>query len=161
MLVAWLPDATSHTQATPQVPVTNISDNVKTVEKKTSVGAKQGNILTFLKPAQAKPEKKGKGKAGHLRDQPEKTATKRSAENAELTLDDKEQVAPKKPASKRKFLQQWQEEFTWVVFDKDDNKMTCKICTLGRQDGICIRLPHVQEGDLAEAQCWWRSSSCP
>ena len=128
MLVAWLPDATSHTQATPQVPVTNISDNVKTVEKKTSVGAKQGNILTFLKPAQAKPEKKGKGKAGHLCDQPEKTATKRSAENAELTLDDKEQVAPKKPASKRKFLQQWQEEFTWVVFDKDDNKMTCKIC---------------------------------
>ena len=128
VLVAWLPDATSHTQATPQVPVTNISDNVKTVEKKTSVGAKQGNILTFLKPAQAKPEKKGKGKAGHLRDQPEKTATKRSAENAELTLDDKEQVAPKKPASKRKFLQQWQGEFTWVVFDKDDNKMTCKIC---------------------------------
>ena len=128
VLVAWLPDATSHTQPTPQVPVTNISDNVKTVEKKTSVGAKQGNILTFLKPAQAKPEKKGKGKAGHLHDQPEKTATKRRAENAELTLDDKEQVAPKKPASKRKFLQQWQEEFTWVVFDKDDNKMTCKIC---------------------------------
>lgn len=89
---------------------------------------KQGNILSFLKPAQAKPEKKGKGKADYLRNQPEKTATKRSAENAELTLDDREQVMLKKPASKRKFFPQWQEEFTWVVFNKDDNKMTCKIC---------------------------------
>ena len=78
---------------------------------------KQGNILSFLKPAQAKPEKKGKGKADYLRNQPEKTATKRSAENAELTLDDREQVMPKKPASKRKFFPQWQEEFTWVVFN--------------------------------------------
>ena len=128
VLVAWLSDATSHTQATPQVPVTNISANVKSVEKKTSVGAEQWNILTFLRPAQAKPEKKGKGKADYLRNQQEKTATKRSAENAELTLDDREQVTLKKPASKRKFVPQWREEFTWVVFDIDDNKMTCKIC---------------------------------
>ena len=101
---------------------------MKSVEKKTSVGAKQGNILTFLRLAQAKPEKKGKGKADYLLNQPERTATKRSAENAELTLDDREQVTLKKPASKRKFVLQWREEFTWVVFDKDDNKMTCKIC---------------------------------
>ncbi|CAH3177106.1 unnamed protein product, partial [Porites evermanni] len=80
VLVAWRSDATSHTQATPQVPVSNISANVKSVEKKTSVRAKQGNILTFLKPAQAKPEKKGKGKADYLRNQPENTAAKRSAE---------------------------------------------------------------------------------
>lgn len=107
VLVAWRSDATSHTQATPQVPVSNISANVKSVEKKTSVRAKQGNILTFLKPAQAKPEKKGKGKADYLRNQPENTAAKRSAENAELTLDDREQVTLKKPASKRKFFLQW------------------------------------------------------
>ena len=45
----------------------------------------------------------------------------------------------KKPASKCKFLSQWQEEFTRVVFDKDHNIMTCK---------ICIRLPYVQEETL-------------
>ena len=128
VLVAWPSDATSHTQVTPQVPVTNISANVKSVEKKTSVGAKQGNISTFLTPAQAKPEKKGKGKADYFRNQPEKTATKRSAENAELTLDERKQVTLKKPASKHKFFPQWQEEFTRVVFDKDDDKTTCKIC---------------------------------
>ena len=119
VLVAWLSDATSHTQASTQVPVTNISANVTSVEKKTSVRAKQGNILTFLKPAQAKPGKKEKGKADYLHYQPEKTATKRSAE---LKLDDREQVTLKKPASKREFLPQWQEEFTWVV----STKMTSK-----------------------------------
>ena len=92
------------------------------------IPSKTGKSLTFLKPAQAKLEKKGKGKADYLRNQPEKIATKRSAENAELTLHDREQVTLKKPASKCKFFPQWQEEFTWVVFDKDDNKMTCKIC---------------------------------
>lgn len=43
-LVAWPSDATSHTQATPQVPVTNISANVKSVEKKTS---KTGKYFIF------------------------------------------------------------------------------------------------------------------
>lgn len=50
---------------------------------------------------------------------------KRSAENEELN----EGIAKKsKSAPKCKFLPQWKVEFPWVVFQEDQNVMTCKIC---------------------------------
>lgn len=45
-----------------------------------------------------------------------------------MGLDDRKEVTQGKPFTNRKILRQWQEQFNWVVYHKDENKMTCKTC---------------------------------
>ena len=78
-------------------------------------GPKQGSILSFFKGFS------GPSKA--------KTAEKRSATRAGLDEGKKPPPGPgQTSAVKRKFLPHWKEEFPWVVYHGDQNKMTCEIC---------------------------------
>ena len=86
-------------------------------------GSKQGSILSFFKSFPGAPKLKG---TENLTDQSRsKTAEKRTAKRAELG---EGQQPPPKSAVKRKFLPHWKEEFPWVVYHEDQNKMTCEIC---------------------------------
>ena len=82
----------------------------------------------FLKSSLANPTKpasSSSGKAKTRAGQGKRNNEKRSAENEELNKG----IAKKsKTAPKCKFLPQWKDEFSWVVFHEDQNVMMCKIC---------------------------------
>lgn len=88
-----------------------------------STGPKQSSLFTFLKPPTVKLGAKRKG--DHPAVLPEKTV-KKSEEK--VGVDNRKEVAQKKPSTNLKFLPQWQEQFSWVVYHENENKMTCKTC---------------------------------
>lgn len=88
-----------------------------------STSATQSSLLAFFKPPIAKSG--AKRKCDHQTVLPEKRI-KKSEEKR--NVDDKKGVAPQKTSTTRKFLPQWQEQFSWVVHHEDEHKMTCKTC---------------------------------
>ena len=88
-----------------------------------STSATQSSLLAFFKPPTAKSG--AKRKCDHQTVLPEKRI-KKSEEKG--NVDDKKEVAPQKTSTTRKFLPQWQEQFSWVVYHEDEHKMTCKTC---------------------------------
>ena len=87
-----------------------------------STGPKQSSLFTFLKPPTVKLGAKRKG--DHPAVFPEQKV-KKSEEK--VGVDNRKEVAQKKPSTNRKFLPQWQEQFSWVVYHENE-KMTCQTC---------------------------------
>ena len=106
------------------VPDAQHKDDVKRMPTTKSTGAKQSTLFTFLKPPSIKP---GVKRTVHHSPAvlPEKLVKKCEEK---VGLDDRKEVAKRKPSTSRKFLRQWQEQFNWVVYHEDENKMTCKTC---------------------------------
>lgn len=96
-------------------------------ESSKSCGSKQGSILSFFTKSTAAPKAKKSNEKEHIEVQcPPKTGEKRTAKYAEFDSEGKQ--PPKRTAAKRKFLSQWKEEFSWVVYHEDKHVMTCEIC---------------------------------
>jgi len=95
-----------------------------------STGPKQGTISSLFKSLPENHTKLASSSSGKAKNSPgawqeKRNDEKRSVENEELN----EGIAKKsKTAPKCKFLPQWKDEFPWVVFQEDQNVMTCKIC---------------------------------
>ena len=97
----------------------------------TSKKSKQGNLLSFFKTTADNKVPKSNGKKDDRGNDTKKKSEKRGQEVAGLN----DEIQPckkvdsnKKEGTKRKFLQQWKEEFPSLVYHKEENMMTCNIC---------------------------------
>ena len=114
----------NHIVAVTCVPDAQHKDDVKMPTK--STGAKQSTLFAFLKPPSSSVKPGAKRKVHHGPAVLPEKIVKKSEEK--VGLDDRKEVTQRKPSTNRKFLRQWQEQFNWVVYNEDENKMTCKTC---------------------------------
>ena len=101
------------------------TDRQSHVSKNSATSSKQGSILSFVTSSRAVPkfQKGSKGKDEHC---PPLRGEKRTAKCAEMDGEGNHPI--KKSSARRKFLPQWKDEFSWVVYNEEKNVMTCEIC---------------------------------
>lgn len=104
-------------------------------------------FFSFLKPPSVKTC--AKRKVDHSLAVPPEKKEKKSIEK--VGLDGRKEVTQGKPSRNQKFLRQWQEQFNWVVYHEDENKMTCKTC--------CAFLHLVSKSEFLAGCCTFKKES--